>query len=125
MNINTNEVLIHTINTRGDYPCNRLRARKIWEVLYRHADGKDFKSFDNFLIDLRCFEEQLDKQAGESAAIFYWAYSNGKWTHTKIFTPEDKWNLVDLWDSCWMIQVIWDRSLMNFYRVEVLDTQTA
>jgi len=118
--INTNEVLIHTINIRGDYPCNKLYARKIWEALYRHAGGKDFKSFDNFLIDLRCFEEQLDKQVGEASAVFYWVYWNGNHTSTWVFTPEENYRLIDNWDACHMVVLSWDKQTVEFFKIEVL-----
>lgn len=103
MSVKTTDTLIHTLNIKGDYPCNKLRARKIWEVLYRKAGGKDFNDFDNFLIDLRCFEEQLDRQILEVSTVFYWAYWNGgNHTMTKVFTTEENHMLDDSWDSCYV-----------------------
>lgn len=72
---------IITINDRVSWNCNKLRSRKIWEALYRNCGGKDFSSFDNFLIDLRCFEDQLNRRLDDELIEFYWSYT-GDGTHT-------------------------------------------
>lgn len=120
--INTKETPVATLSTRGDYPSNSYRARKIWELLYRNTGAKEFKSFDNFLIDLKCFQEQLDSQSNHNIVEFYWSYSDwGNHTKTAVFT--ENWKLIDLWEHSYAIRFDRDKQVITINEVHVIESE--
>ena len=65
-----------TIDIRTDLSSCGLRARKIWEALFRSIPTHGFHSFDSFLCDLSTFERLLK----EGKNTFYWICSDSGYT---------------------------------------------
>lgn len=78
---NSNEPIIIDLWTR--YKDASLFARDLWQALFRHTEAYKWRSLDNFLIDLKYFQDYIEK--GE---FFYWGFI-GDSGHTKIHPYKD------------------------------------
>lgn len=82
------------IDQRTDVSDAGYAARRLWQVLYKLTNAHAWRSLDNFLVDLKVFEEYVDKVYSTDGfkLSFYWQWheSGSTWVFNDcILLPND------------------------------------
>lgn len=82
-----------SIDLPGYIRCNKLYARLLWCELHAAIKPHRFPHFryDNFLCDLRVFEDQFEQyhKTGDAKGVFWWTWHPSGGTNVTDYNPHE------------------------------------